>query len=481
LRIVIWQLKKSMKQFLNCVFGLSLLITLNFTINAQETNSKTTGIWSGNLDVSSTKLEIIFKISTDETGKPTATMDVPMQGAKDIQTSVLKAASDSLILSVPQMRGSFKGAFLNDTTIEGEWKQSGMSFPLNLVKTKVVTEFKRPQTPQKPFPYNEEEVVYENKKAGIKLAGTLTFPTNGENLPAVILITGSGAQDRDETIFEHKPFWVIADYLTRNGFAVLRVDDRGVGGSEGKTSEATSEDFADDVLTGVEFLKTRKEINPAKIGLIGHSEGGLIAPMVATKSKDVAFVVLLAGPGIVGEQILYEQGQLINKSAGMTDDQALQNKKMQEAIFNIILTETDSAKRIDRLQKTLSNGMYFMLNDDQKTAVDNQVKTVDNTWFKFFLQYDPYPALVKLKCPVLALNGEKDLQVPPKPNLAAIEKALKEGGNKNFKTMEIPGVNHLFQSCKTGAIAEYGQIEETISPSVLEILQDWIVNFGLKN
>ncbi len=438
-------------------------------------------MWSGKLDISSTKLEIIFEVWTDENGKPIAVMDVPMQGAKDIQTTVLKAEPDSLVLSVPMIRGTFKGEFLNDSTIQGEWKQSGMSFSLILAKTKVPTELKRPQTPKRPFPYIEEEVVYENKTAGIKLAGTFTFPQNGENLPVVILITGSGSQDRDETIFEHRPFLVIADFLTRNGFAVLRVDDRGVGGSEGNTSKATSEDFAGDVMAGIEFLKTRKEIDTSKIGLIGHSEGGLIAPMVATKSKDVAFIVLMAGPGIIGEQILYEQGKLIYKTAGMTDEQVQQNQKLQEAIFNIIKTETDSVKRIDRLQKTMSNGQYSMLTDDQKIAVDNQIKTVDNEWFKFFLNYDPYPTLVKLKCPVLAINGEKDLQVPPNENLAVIEKALTEGGNKNFKTMKLPGLNHLFQTCETGAIAEYIQIEETISPTVLEILQDWILNYGIKN
>jgi uncharacterized protein len=454
------------------IITLFIMIFTGFQVCSQE--AKWLGLWSGKLDISATKLELIFEIWNDENGKPFAAMDVPMQGAKDIQTAVLKAETDSLILSVPAVRGSYKGVFINDTTIQGEWKQSGMTFPLKLVKSIVITEPKRPQTPQKPYPYNEEEVFYENKKAGIKLAGTLTFPEKGENLPAVILITGSGAQDRDETIFGHKPFLVIADFLTRNGFAVLRVDDRGVGGSEGKTSEATSEDFAGDVLAGIDFLKSRNEINRAKIGLIGHSEGGLIAPIVAGKF-DAAFIVLLAGPGIVGEQILYEQGKLINKSAGMTDDQAQQNLKMQQAIFNIILTETDSVKKIDRLQKTLSNGMYFMLTDEQKNAVDNQVRSVNNVWFKFFLQYDPYPALVKLHCPVLALNGEKDLQVPPKPNLASIEKALTEGGNKNFKTMEIPMVNHLFQTCETGAIAEYGQIEETISPVVLDILKDWIL------
>lgn len=466
-----------MKAKSTCFITFYLIVFIGFQSFAQE--AKWIGFWSGKLDISATKLEVIFEAWCDESGKPVAVMDVPMQGAKDIQCSVIKAESDSLIINVPLIRGSFSGAFINDTTIQGEWKQSGMTFPLTLTKTRIVFEIKRPQTPQKPFPYNEEEVVYENKKTGLKLAGTLTFPENGESFPAVILITGSGPQDRDETLFEHKPFLVIADFLTRNGLAVLRVDDRGVGGSEGKTSESTSEDFAGDVIAGVEFLKTRQEINPAKIGLIGHSEGGLIAPIAAGKF-DAAFVILLAGPGMVGEQILYEQGILINKAAGLTDEQAQQNQKMQEAIFNIIKTETDSAKRMDRLQRSMTNGQYFMLNDEQKATIDNQVKTVDNKWFKFFLQYDPYPALVKLKCPVLALNGEKDLQVPAKPNLTAIEKALTEGGNKNFKTMEIPGLNHLFQMCETGAIAEYAQIEESISPKVLEIILEWILNFGLK-
>ena len=463
---------------LTCSVIFSLLVLFGFRASAQE--SKWLGYWSGMLDISATKLEIIFEIWNDESGSPFAVMDVPMQGAKDIQCKVVSVEKDSLILSVPMIMGKFSGVFTSDTTIQGEWNQSGMTFPLTLTKTQIFAEPKRPQTPQKPFPYNEEEVFYENKTDGIKLAGTLTTPNTGYKFPAVILITGSGAQDRDETIFEHKPFLVIADFLTRNGIAVLRVDDRGVGGSSGKTSDATTEDFAGDVLAGVDYLKTRKEINHEKIGLIGHSEGGIIAPIAAGKF-DAAFIVLLAGSGVIGEQIFYDQGKLISIAAGLTEEQALQNQKMQEAIFNIVKTETDSAKRIDRLQRTMTNGQYFMLNDEQKSTVDNQIKTVDNKWFRFFLQYDPYPALVKLKCPVLAINGEKDLQVPPKENLAAIEKAFNEGKNENFKILEIPGVNHLFQTCETGAIAEYAQIEETISPTVLNILIDWIINSGLKN
>lgn len=436
--------------------------------------SKVTGNWSGKLKMPTSQLELIFKISEDSTGNISAKMDVPAQGAKDLPVSETFITDDSLKLKIAMIFGKYEGKFTNDTTLEGTWQQGGASFLLTLTKNEKVTELKRPQTPQPPFPYTSEEVVYMNPETQLKLAGTLTLPENAQNAPAVILISGSGAQDRNETIFEHQPFFVIADYLTRHGIAVLRVDDRGVGGSEGNIQEATSADLAGDVLAGVEFLKNRKEIASDEIGLIGHSEGGLIAPIVATETDDIAFIILLAGPGIPGEEILYSQNELMMKAAGMEDAAIEQNRKLQEAIFNIILTEKDSVKRLDRLQRTLSGGMYPMMNDDQKKAIDSRVEAVNNPWFRFFLQYDPYPVLTKVDVPVLALNGAKDKQVPADENLAAIEKALSEGGNKNFKTMKLKNLNHLFQPAETGAISEYGEIEETISPKVLEIIVEWI-------
>lgn len=455
------------------ILALFFLIGTGFQTYAQV-KSKVTGNWNGELDLPGQKLEIIFKIAAVSKGEFSGTMDVPKQGAKDIPVSAVIVNADSLQLKVDIIRGSFSGVFQNDSTIEGKWKQNGGEFPLILSKTDKVTELLRPQTPQKPFPYIIENVEYVNKKSGFKLSGTLTLPPTTKDCPAVILISGSGAQDRDETIFEHKPFWVIADYLTRHGIAVLRVDDRGVGGSEGNINNATSKDFAGDVQAGVDFLRNRKDISKSQIGLIGHSEGGIIAPIVANNSKDVSYLILLAGPGVTGEQILYEQGELLNKAAGLTDEQTRQNKKLQEAIFNILLTEKDPAKQLDRLQKTYTNGRYFMMNDDQKNAVNAAINGINTPWFKFFLSYDPYPALTKIKCPVLALIGEKDLQVPAKTNLAAIEKALNEGGNTNFKTMELQGLNHLFQKCETGSVSEYAQIEETINPEVLKIIKDWI-------
>ncbi len=470
-----------MKQFFKLI---GLIIILSQIINqatAQEVTNKAQGNWSGQLELPTSKLEIIFKISVNENGKLSSKMDVPLQGAKDLPVSKTEVRNDSLFLDVAMIMGNFKGAFETDKKIAGVWKQGGAELTLILEKTDKVTKLNRPQTPQPPFPYIEKEVEYLNSKSGLKLAGTLTIPQDAKECPAVILITGSGAQDRDETIFEHKPFMVIADHLTRNGIAILRVDDRGVGGSEGNISESTSEDFAGDVLAGVEFLKTVDVIDHTKIGLIGHSEGGIIAPIVATKTDDITFIVLLAGPGISGEQILYEQGELINRAAGMTDEQTKQNRKLQEALFDILLNEKDSTKQLDRLQRTLSGGVYPMLDDEKKKLIDAQVAGVNNIWFKYFLTYNPYPTLTKVTCPVLALIGEKDLQVPPKANLEAIKKALTEGDNKNFKTIELENLNHLFQNCETGAIDKYAQIEETISPEVLEIVKDWIWEVMRKN
>lgn len=448
---------------------------MNLALFSQElTVENLPGNWSGEMEVSGSKLELIFKVQKSENNKLSASLDVPAQGAYNLPVKNVEMMNDSVFFHVEMIMGRYSGKMANDTTISGTWKQGGVDFQLTLTKTENTSELKRPQTPWPPFPYSSEEVEYLNPVSGLKLAGTLTIPENADDSPAAILITGSGAQDRDETIFGHKPFWVIADYLTRNGIAVLRVDDRGVGGSEGNVNEATSENFSSDVVAGLDFLKGRNEIDPAKIGLIGHSEGGLVAPMVASRSEDVAFIVLLAGPGVPGEEILYEQIKLINQAAGVSEEQLEQNLKTQKAIFEIVRTEEDSVKRLDRLQRTFSNGMYPMMQAEQKKAIDMQLQSVNNTWFRYFLSYNPRPALRRVKCPVLALNGEKDLQVPPKQNLPAIEKALTEGGNPNFKIMELDNLNHLFQHCETGAISEYGQIEETISPEVLEIMTEWI-------
>jgi pimeloyl-ACP methyl ester carboxylesterase len=367
------------------------------------------------------------------------------------------------------------------TAIEGEWKQGPATLPLTLKRVEKAEEVRRPQHPKKPYPYREEEVTFENKKAGVKFAGTLTLPKSKGPFPAVVLITGSGAQDRDETVFAHKPFLVLADHLTRKGIAVLRVDDRGVGGSTGNTMTSTTDDFAGDALAAVAFLKTHKEINPRQIGLAGHSEGGIVAPLAASRSADVAFIVLLAGTGLTGEEVLSLQGQAVLKAGGASEkDLALQRKVGKEAIA-ILKEEKDNDKARKRITERFAKIFENLSPEEKKAAekrkgeAEGQIKMMLTPWFRAFVVYDPRPALRKVRVPVLAINGEKDVQVTPKENLAAIEKALAEGGNKDYTVKELPGLNHLFQTSKTGAVGEYGKIEETFAPAALNLISEWIL------
>jgi fermentation-respiration switch protein FrsA (DUF1100 family) len=386
-----------------------------------------------------------------------------------------------LHLELKVVKGNYDGVMNGEGSIDGTWQQSGLSLPLVLKRTDEAPKVNRPQEPQKPYPYIEEEVTYENEKAQIKLAGTLTLPRSGGPFPAVILITGSGAQDRNETLFGHHPFLVLADHLTRKGIAVLRADDRGVGGSTGNTLDATSEDFAQDVLAGVRFLRDRKEIRPGQIGLIGHSEGGIIAPIAAAQSSDIAFIVLMAGTGLTGEEILHLQSDLVLKAAGASDETiALQHASLRQ-IVEVLKSQKDRSVA-ERETRRIMTDIFGKLSPKEKeamgtseTTVEIQLKMIQSEWFRFFVTYDPKAALMKVKCPVLAINGQLDLQVPPRENLAAIEQALKAGGNTRFMIRELPQHNHLFQRAQTGAFSEYAKIEETISPITLDSISQWIL------
>src|SRR5262249_4567618 len=326
-----------------------------------------------------------------------------------------------------------------------------------------------------------EEVAYENSAAKIKLAGTLTLPRTDGPVPAVLLITGSGAQDRDESLLGHKPFLVLADYLTRRGIAVLRVDDRGVGGSTGKVSESTTDDFTGDVLAGVAFLKGHREIDKGRIGLCGHSEGALVAPLAASRSDDVAFIVMLAGTGVPGEEVIFRQQELIARAQGVDGLALAAARGSQEQIFKIMREQPDLAQAEEQIRKVVAEQIAAAAAaaPDSKDALEAQanaqVKALFTPWYRFFLTYDPRPALRKVRCPVLALIGEKDLQVDPRQNLEPIEMALKEGGNRDYTAKELQGLNHLFQHCQTGSPAEYGKIDETFSPEALKLVGDWIV------
>jgi pimeloyl-ACP methyl ester carboxylesterase len=438
-------------------------------------------IWEGKLKAGVIEFRLVFHLFKAKDNSYVGTMDSPDQGAKGIPLDEVRIKDGTVRLELKRAALLVEGTFdKQGQEIKGHFKQGGQTFPLTLKRVAKAHQVRRPQTPRKPYPYTEVDVVYKNTKAGINLAGSLTLPRAKSPIPAVLLITGSGAEDRDETIFDHKPFLVLADYLTRHGIAVLRVDDRGVGGSTGSVPESTSADFADDVLAGVAFLKSRQEIDPARIGLIGHSEGGIIAPLVASRSHDIAFIVLLAGPGLPGEQILYTQGTAILKAMGADAQQIVRQKEIQQTIFTIVRQEKGKAAAQAKIKKALEDFASELGKDEKKQMmeglpqVEGQLSSALTPWFRYFLEYDPRPALRKVTCPVLALGGDKDLQVDAQVNLPIIVATLKEGGNKDIITKEFSGLNHLFQTCKTGSVSEYGQIEETIAPVVLQTIADWI-------
>jgi pimeloyl-ACP methyl ester carboxylesterase len=439
-------------------------------------------IWEGTLAAGAVNLRLVFHFFKQKDGSYAGTMDSPDQGAKGLVLSEVTIKDDTVHVELKSAGVVFDGKRNKEgQEISGEFKQAGRSFPLTLKRVAKASKANRPQTPARPYPYEEIEVAYASKAPGIKLAGTLTLPRAAGPFPAVILIQGSGAHDRDETIFDHKPFLVLADYLTRRGIAVLRVDKRGVGGSTGKTREATTEAFAADALAGVELLKNRRDIRGSQIGLIGHSEGGAIAPLVASRSPDVAFIVLLAGPGLPGEETLYLQGAAVLKAMGAEAAELAQEKKMQERIFAILRQEKDDAAAEKNIRSALQDLTSENGKERAKAKVESmpmlegQIQMVATPWFRFFLDYDPRPVLRKVTCPVLALNGMKDVQVDPGPHLRQIEEALKAAGNQDVTIKEMPNLNHLFQTSKTGAVSEYGAIEETIAPVVLETIADWIL------
>ena len=461
-----------------------ILLLCSFFNGAVGQTYSLVGNWEGKLSVSGMELRIVFHVESTEDGGMTATMDSPDQGAYDLPCGDVSLDSDKAVIQIPQISGKYEGTFTDERNISGTWTQGTANLPLDLVYKEEADELKRPQEPNPPFPYDIREVEFDNEEAGIKLGGTLTIPNGEGPFPAAIMVTGSGPQDRDETVMQHKPFWIIADYMARNGVAVLRYDDRGVGSSTGDFQIATTEDFVTDANAAITFLKNQEKINKSLAGIIGHSEGGMVAPMVAAKSGDVDFIVMLAGPGIVGSEIILLQSALIARASGASEAMIERNAKFNNDAFALILGNEDPESLdgeieefIDEFFESLSE-MEKGDPEGTKAALRSQLNAYRTPWFKFFLTYDPVPTLSKVKCPVLALNGENDLQVPPRENLEAIETALKNGKSKNYRVQEMPGLNHLFQHSESGSPAEYAEIEETFSEEVMELMASWIK--GLK-
>ncbi len=442
--------------------------------------------WVGKLQMGSFQPVMQFRIVTLEGGGTAAYFDSISEGRTGIPAQ-WSIEGDTLGFDVPGIRLTFRGT-LDEArdTADGVWSQAGRELPLTLEKQTTAyveahTWEKRPQRPVPPFPYSEEPVKFENAADGVTLAGTLTLPEGEGRHPAVILISGSGPQDRDESLMGHKPFLVLADYLTRRGIAVLRYDDRGTAESTGNYAAATVEDFARDASAAVDFLAAHPGVDPARIGLAGHSEGGLVAPMVASRRDGVAFLVLLAATGVDGARVIESQSAAMRRAAGGEEAAIRVEQAVNRAVFDVVLESEPGSdfwpeveRAVEAVLETVPAAERESVAARVRTAVGAQRNIIQSDWFRFFLAYDPRPALRKVSCPVLAITGSKDLQVLPHLNLPQIEKALEQGGNPDFEVAELEGLNHLFQQAETGAIGEYIEIAETFNPAALERIGDWI-------
>lgn len=436
-------------------------------------------LWVGDLNILFQKIKVAFhELADGEVWFESATQ-------KAGGFVVTKTVKDDLIeFDVPGVGGKFSGKLSSDgQEVRGTWTQSLIPVELVLKKSNAIDiepeKPRRPQTPQAPFDYEIRDVEIKNPGVeGITLSATLTIPAGGGPYPAVVLISGSGPQDRDESLLEHKPFWVIADYLTRCGIAVLRYDDRGVGKSTGEFTSATSLDFASDAKVAFEFLRSQDGIDVSKVGLCGHSEGGIIATQVAAADTRVAFVIMLAGPGVDGDRILTRQMELISKASGLDQGEIERQLRMQRKLLDL----AELGPPLDETQFSQQAGEAIapILTDEEREADKGAVianaaaAQLCTPWFRFFLTHDPARNLQELRCPALVLNGSKDLQVDPNLNIPAIRDALAD--NPGSKIVVLPGLNHLFQDCNTGNVDEYANIEETFSPKALRIIGDWILD-----
>jgi pimeloyl-ACP methyl ester carboxylesterase len=409
------------------------------------------------------------------------TLDSPSQGMLGMNFDSVEMGLDGTLRAVvDKLKAHYDGTLDSEKhEIRGTWYQGAVQVPLNMKSVARYEPPRRPQTPVAPFPYKNIEMTINSD--GCVLSGTLSLPPESNKpLPCVILIHGSGPHDRDETMFEHKPFLVISDYLVRQGFAVLRYDKRGCGKSTGKYREASSKNFADDARQAVLAVKALPQIDGRKIGLLGHSEGGVVAPMVAQDCSNVSFIISLAGSVLSGEQILLSQTEALGRGQGASKEKREKMLAIARETYKIIKSQPDNKLAIDEvkaMRKANDADEYELLENKRKEAdgaIEESLKMMTGPWYRFFLTFDPREAWSKVKCPVLALNGALDQQVIAKENLPEIKSALQKAGNSQCTCETIPGVNHLFQECKTGMPDEYAKIEETISPKVLQIISNWL-------
>lgn len=454
------------------IFSIILLFAV-VSLYAQDI----TGSWGGSLEIQQTKLRLVFHIERKDTILITK-MDSPDQGAFGLATTRTGFKENNLEI-VASGLGLYYNGMLENDTIKGTLNQGGIPFPLLLMRSEETLRH-RSQTPTAPLPYISEDVtIITNKKENQTLSGTLTLPDSTGVFPAVVLIAGSGPNDRDETLFGHKPFLVISDILTRNGFAVLRYDKRGVGGSTGDYRKATIQHFAEDTHAAVAYLRLRKEIDRAHIGLLGHSEGGIIAPMVAASDKKIGFIVMMASPGTKGIEVVMDQNENSLKKQGMEPGTIDKIQNINRELFESLLvwdgSENDRTALRDKLSFLWEQlPLLIKMKVEKEPYLRNQFNGMITPGYRSFLALDPAIYIEKVTCPVYAINGENDTQVTAEKNLTAIKRALEKSENYRGVTKSYPGLNHLFQESITGSINEYAQIEQTISPEVLSDILIWM-------
>ena len=463
-----------------CGAILVVIATVMMGLSVSYAEDRVAGHWEGHIEIPGQPIAVKIDLTIDGTDWH-GTIDIPTQGAKGLPLSEIHVTENDADVQVKfSIRGvpgnpTFDGK-LQDGAISGKFSQGGATFSFRLSRDTVVKDPKRPQEPKPPFPYKIEEVAFQN--GSVNLAGTLTLPQGDGPFPAVLLISGSGLQDRDETLVGHKPFWVLADHLSRAGIAVLRVDDPGIGKSTPHPKPTTTADFATDVEAGVAFLKQDDRIG--RVGLIGHSEGGLIAAIVASRNNAVDFIVLMAGPGVPGAELLRKQNERIFDAAGIAGARKQSLLALLDQLFTILTSEDmaedeqrHGVEEIVRQQLEINGVPPAQQDEAQVEALAEQSLT---PWMRYFLTFDPRPALEKIQVPVLALNGDLDVQVDAEQNLTAIAAALEKGGNQSVTVHRLPEHNHLFQRAKTGLVNEYATIEETISPKALNLIRDWVLS-----
>ena len=472
-----------MKKFTLLTFCLLSWVTAGI---AQSTDSDSfAGTWVGEIDYGTVQIPIVIELKGGRDGY-TGEARYPESGKFGLPLSLVLVEGRKISFLVEKVQSKYEGR-ITANRMRGEWTgESGDTVDLDLEREAEGFAYNRPQNPHEPFRYDVEEVEFANQLSGAdhKLAGVLTKPKRPfRPVPAVILISDAGPHDRDGTVAHHRPFAVLADHLTRGGIAVLRYDDRGTGRSTGYFDGANTRDFAFDVLAAMEFLKAQKNIDPSKIGLIGHGEGGVVASIVASQRDDVGFIVMLAGYGLPGDGTMLARSEAIGRAAGVPDDIMKTSRQLSLELFKLLREEDVDAQKLEQLSTALRKGLGTLDNNNTRdeagagdfgVAIGEQFEDLESFWLKSFVQLDPAETMRKVHCPVLALNGDSDLEVPADLHLSAIETAIRSGGNDQVMTRRLPELNHLFQTTRVGFPNKYSAIDETISPAVLKGISQWI-------